>query len=147
MKIFQIDGFKGLITALFVGICAFAGFVIFPGFAIMNLWNKYMVTLLNFPVLDLFQGTLLWGITVVCYFIIDKKGFAVSFKDAPELTEAELNMIMKNAKVYSSMKKINRTISKNDSFEKSNEKNINKDLSSILSKTKDNTDETIKNLK
>ena len=62
MKIIQIDGFKGLITAAFIGICLFAGFVVFPGMVSMHLWNKYLVNLFMFPVLDVFQGVLLWGL-------------------------------------------------------------------------------------
>lgn len=29
MKVVQIDGFRGIITALFIGACLFAGFVVF----------------------------------------------------------------------------------------------------------------------
>lgn len=118
MKIIQIDGFKGLITAAFMGVCLFAGFVIFPGMVAMHLWNKYLVSNLMFPVLNLFQGVLLWAITAISYFILSKKGFAVSFKDAPELSDSELDMIMKKAKIHSHMNKVNKIIQSKDCFEK-----------------------------
>ncbi len=76
MKIIQIDGFKGLITAAFIGICLFAGFVVFPGMVSMHLWNKYLVNLFMFPVLDVFQGVLLWGIIAITYCILSKKRFS-----------------------------------------------------------------------
>lgn len=35
MKVIQINGIKGLITAVFIGVCLFAGFVLFPGYTAM----------------------------------------------------------------------------------------------------------------
>ena len=49
MKVIKIDGIKGLFTAVFMGMCLFAGFVISPGYAAMYLWNKYLVTGYMFP--------------------------------------------------------------------------------------------------
>ena len=43
MKVVKIDGFKGIFAAVFIGVCLFAGFVIFPGMVAMHLWNKYLV--------------------------------------------------------------------------------------------------------
>ena len=120
MKIIKINGFKGMITALFIVVCLFAGFVIFPGYVAMTLWNKYLVTLMQFPALSIFQGILLWSIAFLCYMILNKDGFAVSFKESHQLSNAELDMIMKNARIYSNMKKINKIISQSDKFEKHN---------------------------
>lgn len=143
MKIIQIDGFKGLITAAFMGVCLFAGFVMFPGLVAMHLWNKYLVSNLMFPIINLFQGILLWAITAISYFILSKKGFAVSFKDAPELSDSELDMIMKKAKIHSHMTKVNKIIQSKDCFEKlkKDSKSLSdKDLShmsSSISRTED----------
>lgn len=130
MKIIQIDGFRGLITALFIGVCLFAGFVIFPGFVAMHYWNKYLVSLYLFPSLNLFQGVLLWAIVVISYMILSKKSLAVSFKNTPELSEEELDMIMKKARVNSHMHMMNKIISKSDKF------NFNKKDIDISSKDK-----------
>lgn len=138
MKIIQIDGFRGLITAAFMGVCLFAGFVMFPGLVAMHYWNKYLVTLYMFPHLSLLQGVLLWGIVAISYFIVSKKGLAVSFKDTPELSEKEIDMIMKNAKIHSQISKVNQMIQKSDCFEKSNRNisnkiNSDKDVSNMSS--------------
>ena len=98
MKIIQIDGIRGLVTALFIGVCLFAGFVVFPGLVAMHYWNKYLVNLFMFPMLNLFQGVLLWAIVAISYFILSKKGLAVSFKNTPELSDEELDMILKKSK-------------------------------------------------
>lgn len=117
MKIIQIDGIKGIITTLFIGACLFAGFVIFPGQVAMSLWNKYLVTLYMFPALDLFQGVLLWAIVAISYCIVFKKGFAVSFRNTPELTQEEIDSIVHSAKINSQMRFMNRVVSRSDKFE------------------------------
>lgn len=157
MKIIQIDGFKGLITAAFIGVCLFAGFVVFPGMVAMHLWNKYLVALYMFPVLNLLQGVLLWGIVAISYCILSKKGLAVSFKDTPELSDRELDMIMKRARIQSQLTRVNRMIQKSDSFESKSNISINNDkdlshISSPISIANDKTvdkkdDEAISNLK
>lgn len=161
MKIIQIDGIRGLITAAFMGVCLFAGFVIFPGFVAMHYWNKYLVALYMFPELNLLQGVLLWGIIAITYCILSKKGLAVSFKDTPELSDRELDMIMKKARIQSQINKVNKLIQKSDCFEKSKNSvltspSADKDLSHIStplleknkeSKAERNEDETLSNLK
>jgi hypothetical protein len=122
MKIVQIDGIRGLITAGFIGVCLFAGFVGFPGIVAMHLWNKYLVNLYMFPTLNLLQGILLWGICAISYCIITKNKFAVSFKNTPELSDEELNSIIKNAKINSHMQMMNKIIAKSDKFSMSEQK-------------------------
>lgn len=137
MKIIQIDGIKGLISAVAIGVCLFAGFVIFPGQVAMTLWNKYLATSYMFPVLDLLQGVLLWGIVAISYCIISKKGFAVSFKNTPELSDEELDAIMKTAKMTSQFRMLNKNMTKFDKFEMHNKKDLN--LKSSLKNEKETT--------
>ena len=40
-KIIKINGFRGIILAVFVCTCLFAGFVVFPGYVAMNIWNHF----------------------------------------------------------------------------------------------------------
>ena len=117
MKVVQINGIKGLITALFIGVCLFAGFVIFPGYVAMTLWNKYLVSNLMFPALNLMQGVLLWAIAAITFCIISKQELAVSQKSTPDLTDEELESIIKKAKSNAQMKMMNKIISKSDKFE------------------------------
>jgi hypothetical protein len=116
MKIIQIDGIRGLITAAFVGVCLFAGFVMFPGLVAMSLWNKYLVNLYMFPVINIFQGVLLWGMCAISYSIITKNKFALSFRNTPELSEEELNSIIKSAKIKAHTQMMNKIISQSDKF-------------------------------
>ncbi len=144
MKIFQINGFRGLIMTAFIVCCLFAGFVIFPGVVAMHLWNKYLVNLLSFPMLNLFQGVLLWGITAVSYFIISNGRLPVSFETPDSLSDAELNMIMKKARISSDMRKINAMMKKADTFEKSLKPSDNKSGMTSPISEKQSDDENIK---
>jgi hypothetical protein len=129
MKIIQIEGIRGLITAAFVGVCLFAGFVMFPGLVAMSLWNKYLVNLYMFPEISLFQGVLLWGILTISYCIVTKNKFALSFRNTPELSDEELSSIIKSAKINAHTQMMNKIISQSDKFisKEEEKKSIEKD--------------------
>ena len=98
MKIVQINGFRGLLVAAFMGVCLVAGFVFFPGIMAMKLWNHFLT---GFPVLNVFQGILLWGMVAICYFILfSQKEMPVSLKSVSGLSDRELDKIMEKAKIH-----------------------------------------------
>ena len=154
MKIVRIDGIKGLINALLICAGLFAGFVISPGYLAMHLWNKYLVNLLMFPTLHHLQGILLWGIVAITYCILSKNGFAVSFKESPELSDEEVNSIVQNAKITNKMKMMNKLMSKHDKFELKKDE-IKKDSSLVSSPisinkkdaVEDSKEENVSNIK
>ena len=93
---------------------------------------------------------LLWGIIFGVYFIISKGNIPVSFQTPNELSDAELSMIMKNARIHSKMYKKSATISKSDKFIKSLKNNpYNEDKSTTINQSNndDNDDKKISNLK
>ncbi len=137
MKIFQINGFRGLIMTAFIICCLFAGFVVFPGIVAMHLWNKYLVNLLSFPSLNIFQGVLLWGITALSYYIVANGKLPVSFETPDSLSDAELNMIMKKARISSDMRKINSMMKSADTFQKTSKINNNSTITSPMSEKRE----------
>ncbi len=150
MKVIQIDGIKGLITTLFIGVCLFAGFVIFPGQVAMSLWNKYLVALYMFPTLNLFQGVLLWAMVAITYCIAFKQGLSVSFKSTPELSQEEIDSIVKSAKINSQMRFINKSVSRSDRFELSKRptiiKSVKNDKDSTFVSTPISTEDSAKKI-
>lgn len=118
MKVIQINGFRGILMATFVAACLFVGFVVFPGDVIMHLWNKYLVALAGFPVVNLFQGILLWGICAVSYYIVVKGNLPLAFGAPDNLSDAELNMIMKQARISYDMRRMNTMMKQADIFTK-----------------------------
>lgn len=117
MKVIKIDGIKGIITAVFMVACLFAGFVVSPGYVAMFLWNKYLTAGYMFPQLTLFQGILLWGIIVISYCIVTKNGLAISFKSSSGLSDEEIDTLVRTSKINSQMRMMNQIISKSDKFE------------------------------
>ena len=110
-KIIQISGIKGLITALFVVTCLAAGFVAFPGFVAMNIWNHFAGS--SVPEINLYQGILLWAIVALVYFIANKQSFSVSFESPKELNEEEMNVLMERIRMQSQAKMLNQMMIKN----------------------------------
>ena len=147
MKVVKIDGIKGIITAVFMVACLFAGFVISPGYAAMYLWNRYLAAAYMFPQLSLFQGILLWAIIAITYCILTKNGFAISFKSTPGLNDDELNEIIRASKISSQMRMMNKIISKGDKFEASKKNPYEvKDINVTVPNEKEN-DDKVSNLK
>ena len=97
MKIIQIDGFKGLITAAFIGICLFAGFVVFPEWCQCTYGINILLICLCFLCWMFFRVSFYGDYCNYLLYII-QKGLAVSFKESEALSESELDMIMKRQK-------------------------------------------------
>ena len=110
-RIIQINGFRGLLTALFIITCLAAGFIAYPGFVAMNIWNYFAGS--NVPQINLYQGILLWAIIFLTYFIATKQRVAVSFATPKELNEEELKTLMERVKMQSQARMINKMILKN----------------------------------
>ena len=109
-KIIQINGFRGLIMAMFIVTCLVAGFVIFPGFVAMNIWNHFATYI---PQLNLYQGVLLWTIVALIGFILNKQSFSVTFASPKELNDEEMNALMDRIKLQSQAKMLNEMMLKN----------------------------------
>ena len=119
-KIIQINGISGIIKAIFVGVCLLAGFVVFPGFVAMYLWNNLLTDFV--PAVNIMQGVLLWIMTVIVYFILTKRGFSIKFASPDELDEEEMNLLMKKVELQSQARKINDMVLKSlEEIEKSAE--------------------------
>lgn len=97
-NIIQIKGVRGIILAIFVVTCLFAGFVVFPGWLCMIIWNAVASYIANFPLLGLFQGVLLWGIVAASYFIFRKERVVVCMRGQEGLSEEELKAVFANIK-------------------------------------------------
>ena len=109
-KIIQIHGLRGIVMAMFIVTCLIAGFVIFPGFVAMNIWNHFATFI---PQLNIYQGVLLWSIVALVGFIVNKQSFSVSFASPKELNEEEMNMLMERIKLQSQAKILNQMMLKN----------------------------------
>ena len=59
LNVIQIKGVKGLIMLVMVGCCLVAGFIVFPGWVAMNIWNMLASLVNNAPSIGIIHGGLL----------------------------------------------------------------------------------------
>lgn len=99
-RVVQINGLRGIMIALFVISCLVAGFIVFPAFLTMNVWNYLSVTTASFPLINMYEGALLWAIIVFSTYIFTKRKFIVSFNSEKELTDEEVSQVVAKIKSH-----------------------------------------------
>ena len=97
LNIIKINGIRGLLFAGMVLSCLAAGFIAFPGFVAMHVWN-FMAALCEVPKIGLLQGFLLWCIIVAAYFTFRKNKVVVCIKTPQGLSEEELKEVFADMK-------------------------------------------------
>ena len=98
LNVIQIKGVTGLIMLVMVGCCLVAGFIVFPGWVAMNIWNVLASLVNNAPSIGIIQGVLLWGIIVASYFTFRKERVVVCMKTPQGLNEEELKAVFADIK-------------------------------------------------
>ncbi len=92
VKVIKINGIKGLIVALFMICCLFTGFLIFPGWLCMNIWN-YVTNFINIPRMEIIHGVILWLIIGLSYYTItSEKDSLIGFYEAKSFEESNSNI-------------------------------------------------------
>lgn len=95
-KVISINGLQGLFLILFGAVCLCAGFIIFPGYLACIVWN-YFAGFAALPLINLFQGVLLWSIVLIIGYIVinNQERQIIAVKTPQGLDEEELREIMK----------------------------------------------------
>ena len=112
-RVIQVSGLRGILMMAFIGTCLAAGFIAFPAICAMKLWN-YAANFAPLPLINIFQGLMLWTIVAISGFIInDKKKFIVEFQ-APiqQLSEKDMEKLMERVKFQSQAKVLNSMLLK-----------------------------------
>ncbi len=99
VKMIEIRGISGLLKLGFIGVCLVAGFGVFPGFALMLLWNSFIAANTPIPSIGILQGLLLYGISVVIYLLHNRPKFSISCGAFKDLSDEELDRIITKAKL------------------------------------------------
>lgn len=92
-NVIQLSGLKGIFFILFLIGCAAAGFLIFPGWVCMHIWNYAMSFFVDMPAMTMLHGIILWCIIALITFQLNKKDFGISFKKV-ETPEERLRKII-----------------------------------------------------
>ena len=118
-RVIQVSGLRGILMMAFIGTCLAAGFIAFPAICAMKLWN-YAANFAPLPLINIFQGLMLWAIVAISGFIInDKKKFIVEFQ-APiqQLSEKDMEKLMERVKFQSQAKVLNSMLLKSSELKK-----------------------------
>ncbi len=116
-KIVQISGIKGMLFVAFFTACLFAGFVVFPGMVAMYLWNL-AASALSFNEINIFQGTLLWGIFALSFYLAGGSRSVIELKRPSKLTDAEVDDLLAQIKKQGETKNVGRKIFTCENFQK-----------------------------
>jgi len=98
LNVIQIKGMKGIVLAIFVVCCLATGFILFPAWLCMQIWNFTSSYVEQLPAIGIFQGVLLWGIIVSSYFTFRKEKVLVCMKTPEGLSEDEMKAVFANIK-------------------------------------------------
>ena len=106
LNIIQINGIRGLIIAVLVACCLVAGFIAFPGWVCMHIWNFGTSYTTQVPTIGLFQGVILWGIIITTYFTFKKDRLVICVKSPQGLNEEELKAVFADLKEKSTKEEL-----------------------------------------
>lgn len=101
LRVIQISGIRGLLSAIFIVACLIAGFVGFPSLMLNKLWNHIADITGVIPYINMFQGLILWGILAVSYLIINKKQRYLAVFEPKPKNPKEIRDIIREIKAQS----------------------------------------------
>ena len=98
MNVIEIRGIRGLIITGGIICCLAVGFIGFPGWVFMHIWNYFSSFAVSVPSIGIIQGILLWGIVIASYFALRKEPLIVCLKTPKGLSEDEINSVFADLK-------------------------------------------------
>lgn len=79
-NVIQLNGIKGIFFILFLIGCAGVGFLVFPGWICMQVWNLVTSFLIDSPSMSLIHGVMLWCIIALVTYQLNKNNIGISFR-------------------------------------------------------------------
>ncbi len=97
-RVIKINGFRGILTALFVLSCLATGFIVCPGWLAMNLWNYIASFFVSMPQMQLVHGIILWAIVALTVYGLNNNRCLIGLSAPPSLSEDQIKDIMTRVK-------------------------------------------------
>ncbi len=98
LNVIQVKGTRGLLMLVGIGCCLAAGFIYFPGWVSMHIWNLTAKYFEQIPAIGILQGILLWGIIAAAYFTFRKEKLVVCMNASEGLDDEELKKVFAEIK-------------------------------------------------
>lgn len=141
-KVITINGVRGIFAAIFVVLGLIAGFIISPGWACMQVWNKLFQDSVSLSTMNLFQGIMLWAIIALTLYALNNKRALIGFGSYPTLSPDQIKDIMNRAKVAElNIKKEIETV---NSINKEIREDLSKENSTEVHQEKDEQKEEVR---
>lgn len=83
-RIIDVNGFRGLALFLFIVVCLASGFIAFPGYLAMILWNAFAPSI-ALPEINLLQGILLWAIVAFSIYMFSNHKVVIVMQSRKKL--------------------------------------------------------------
>lgn len=83
-RIIDVNGFRGFALFLFIVGCLACGFIAFPGYLSMLLWNAFAPSI-SLPEINLLQGILLWAIVAFMIYMFSNHKVVIVMQSRKKL--------------------------------------------------------------
>lgn len=93
-KIIQVHGLSGFLIFGFIAAGIFCGFIMFPIWLIMNLWNIFISNNFHLPVINYFQSLLLWMAVILSLYLILRNSISIKIQKEEDFDYSELKNIV-----------------------------------------------------
>ena len=125
-SVIKINGIKGIALVVFLIGCFAAGFIIFPGWICMNIWNFVASYFNAMPQMALLHGSILWAILALSFYALNSDAFSISFGSSmpKPASEERIREIIKQIHERNSM--VLPSIEKDDMIDEVKEEKIEK---------------------
>ncbi len=94
-KIVQINGLSGILFLALVVTGVFCGFVIFPIWIIMTVWNAVVSDIFYGPAINYIQAAMLWTLLALILYLMLKNSVSIKIQRDSNLSEEELKELDK----------------------------------------------------
>ena len=96
IKVVEINGFRGILVIAYAIVCAVAGFIFFPAWALMHLWNLFGTYVYHLPHMSYLHGFMLYAIIVLLYFATNSHKTCVGISSV-NLSKSHIASMMNDA--------------------------------------------------
>ena len=137
-KVITVNGFRGVLAAIFVVCGLIAGFVVSPGWLCMRVWNHVFQYSSFVSAMNIWQGIMLWAVIALTLYALNNRHALIGFGSYPGLTPEEIKEVMKKARET----EFSAKVSDADIIKRLEENDENIDFPEISNDTEDLNEET-----
>ena len=94
IKVINLSGYRGILLVTYAIICAAAGFILFPAWAIMALWNYIGTYIYGLPHMSIIHGFMLYAVLILLYFATSQNKPLLGLS-SNNLSQAQIAALMK----------------------------------------------------